>query len=170
MSGAEGFLQRSTINFQLSMHTEKIIGFEVEPRLYRVGSFVLRQVAGTDRLLSEPDPTMQVLKILGLTNPSSILDMTIQKYWDDLEATGKVKEALGLILQVEKSEVRGQRSEVRGRKSEGRGQKADVRRLTSDFCGRIPRRLAAEVLKDFFAMNFGSRMQSEVIAGSTASS
>ncbi len=126
---------------------EKVIGFVTEPRFYRVGSFVLKQVPGVDRTLDEPDPTMKVLEVLGLTNAQSILDMTIRKYWDDLEATGKVRKALAMVLTVEG--------------------KDKVENNVEEIVGKMSRRVAAEVLKDFFEMNFGSTPQSEVSAGNT---
>lgn len=133
--------------------SEKVIGFVTEPRFYRVGSFVLKQVAGVDRRLDEPDPTMKVLEVLGLTNAQSILDMTIQKYWDDLEATGKVRKALSMVLTVEQVKD----------KAKGKVEVEEVVRGMS-------RRQAAEALKDFFEMNFGSTPQSGVFAGNTTSS
>lgn len=135
---------------------EKVIGFVTEPRFYRIGSFLLKQVAGVDRKLDEPDPTMKVLEILGLTNAQSILDMTVQRYWDDLEATGKVKEALLLLLEPVNDDL----TPIADRKPE----------ILDEALRMMTRRQAAEVLADFFAMNFGSTPQSGVSAGSTTSS
>lgn len=140
---------------------EKVIGVAGEPaKLYRVGAFVLRQIPGSERTLEEKDPTMGVLKVLGLANPQSILDLTIQKYWDDLEATGKVKEALAMILEVQEGPQPDPSHKRREAQSYTVGQ----------IVAKMPRRVAAEALQDFFVLNFSSQQQSKVSAGSTASS
>ena len=132
------------------MQTQTVIGVESpKPKLYKVGSYILRQKAAGDFTLEEQDPLLAVVRTLKMTELSAFAKHTLITFFDTLDREGQIQKALDMLLEFhDLSYVAMLWRKVKMWAT--RTTKADVIR-------RMKRDAAAGVIEDFFAVNFNSK-------------
>lgn len=137
-----------------------IIGVEPSAaRRYVIDGYYFWQRPSAEYTLEEHDPLFAVINKLGLTNPSNFDDKNLISYFDQLEDTGAVLDAMELLLDFDDGNVLKRLCRRIRMKM-----KRDTKRK---ILARMTRGQAATVLQFFFLMNFSLMRLSNNISSST---
>lgn len=120
--------------------------------MYQVGSYVMKQRPGGEYTLAEQDHVLEVLRLLGMTDPKAFGEHTFVTYFDSLDRDGKIREACSRLLEFHDPTPAHKLWRILRMKILGETRDAVIEKLK--------RRVAAQVVADFFVLNFSSNGQS----------